>query len=62
VKRGDRVFLRLPNIPEFYVAASAVPSDFGYQQEVISVQPVHIVLARQLRVLRPGNANVGQRH
>ena len=24
VKRGDRVFLRLPNIPEFYVAALAV--------------------------------------
>ena len=24
VKRGDRVFLRLPNIPEFYIAALAV--------------------------------------
>src|SRR5438876_606416 len=25
VRRGDRVFLRLPNIPELYVAALAVP-------------------------------------
>jgi acetyl-CoA synthetase len=24
VQRGDRVFLRLPNIPEFYIAALAV--------------------------------------
>src|SRR5947199_9906831 len=24
VQRGDRVFLRLPNIPEFYIAAVAI--------------------------------------
>ena len=31
VKRGDRVFLRLPNIPEFYVAALAVAKLGGDQ-------------------------------
>ena len=24
VRRGDRVFLRLPNVPEFYIAALAI--------------------------------------